>query len=57
MVFYKCSVATHRCLTKKVFLKISKMSQENLCRTNPFFNKVTGLRVILYLKRSQCIEA
>ena len=39
-----------RCSVKKVVLKISQISQENMCR-NLFFNKVVGLRPATLLKR------
>ena len=33
-----------RCFVRKVFLKISQNSQENICAGDSFFNKVAGLR-------------
>ena len=33
-----------RCFIRKLFLKISQNSQENICARDSFFNKVAGLR-------------
>ena len=46
-------VVVHRCSVRRVFLEISKNSQENTCARISFFNKVAGLRPVTLLKKTQ----
>ena len=49
---FKISKSSHqRCSIKKVFLKISQNSQENICAIVSFFNKVASPRPATLLKK------
>ena len=51
LIFLRClGAVVRRCSSKQVFLKFSKISQENTC-VGVFFNKVTGLQTCNFLKK------
>ena len=49
--FQETEAATRGVLCKKVFLRISQISQENTCARVSFFKKVAGLRPVTLLKK------